>query len=108
MYYGTIIENSLADKSILQRLVVNKTWSAGTWTLHQITASKDTIPELQHALADGPWYIHLWQDDKENITVIFKEKIFSIQKSDQNSWKQAIDYGVSIGIPKEQLDFIVN
>ncbi len=49
--------------------------------------------------------MHFW--DNRNIIVAFKDKIFEIDYDDKGTWKNAIDYGISIGIPKEQLDFSI-
>lgn len=103
---GIIIQNSLSDTSILDKLHILKTKVGNTWTLHDIIANKDDIPLLQHALATGPWYIHLWNEDE--IVVIYKDKIFWIDKNDHASWREAIKHGLTIGIPIEQLSFVTN
>jgi hypothetical protein len=38
--------------------------------------------------------------------ILFKDKRFEVKIDDEQTWKDAIDYGLSINIPKEQLDFI--
>ena len=35
---------------------------------------------------------------------MFNKKIFRVS-TDENSWKELIEYGKSLGIPEEQLDF---
>ena len=108
MLKGTIVENSLADKSILQRIKIEKTYQSGSWTLHDVFVDESDIPELIKALKSGEsWYIHLWPPDQDDLTVIFKEKVFKIKYSDKSTWKEAVTYGLSLGIPKEQLDFLI-
>lgn len=108
MYKGTIVENSLADTSILQRLQIARTWQAGSWTLHDVLITEEQIPKLAQALGEGPWYIHVWESGKDEVKVIFREKIFTIVHSDRSTWTDAVTHGLSLGIPVEQLDFVIN
>jgi hypothetical protein len=108
MYKGTIIENSLIDKKILEKVKIEKTYQAGDWVLDDVLVDESQISELAKNLADGPWYIHLWQPGKDNVKVIFKNKVFTIKFSDKSTWVDAIAYGKSIGIPDEQLDFPID
>jgi hypothetical protein len=105
MYKGIIIENSLKDKTILKSLKINKTWEDGTWVLHDVLIDEDKISRLSKCLDDGPWYIHVWKQGEDGVKVIFKDKIFTIQYSDKSTWADAVNYGKSIGIPEQQLDF---
>jgi hypothetical protein len=108
MYKGTIVESSLNDKSILEAIKIEKTYQSGSWTLFDVLVSDQEIPKLRQSLADGPWYIHLWEPGKDDIIVVFKEKIFHIKYSDKDTWKDAVAFGRSIGIPIEQLDFPID
>lgn len=108
MYKGTIIENSLSDQSILSKTQVQSTRHAGDWILHDVQVEETLIPELSKGLANGPWYIHLWKPGKDEVKVIFKDKVFDIKFSDKSTWINAIAYGKSIGIPDEQLDFPID
>ncbi|MBP9836978.1 MAG: hypothetical protein KBC78_04065 [Candidatus Pacebacteria bacterium] len=108
MYKGTIIENSLSDKNILHEVKIIRTWQSSKWTLHDVLIEEDQIPKLSNSLSDGPWYIHVWKPGNDKIKVIYKNKIFQINYSDKSTWKDAVDYGKSIGIPEEQLDFVIN
>jgi hypothetical protein len=108
MYKATIIENSLADKEILKKVQIVKSRQTTRWTLHDVLVSEDQIPELSKSLDVGPWYIHLWQSGCDDIKVIFKDKIFDIKFSDKSTWREAVDYGRSIHIPDEQLDFQID
>ena len=56
MLKGTIIENSLANKDILNTLQINNTWRYGTWILHSITIDETRIKELSESLNNEPWY----------------------------------------------------
>ncbi len=108
MYKGTIIENSLNNKDILKRVRISKTWQSGDWTLHSVLLDEDQTEELSRSLDNGPWYIHIWQQGKDDVKVIYKDKIFDIKSSDKSTWAEAIEYGKSLGIPDGQLDFPID
>lgn len=108
MYKGTIIESSLSNKDILNKVKINKTWQDGDWTLHSVLLDEDQIAELSRSLDNGPWYIHIWQQGKDDVKVIYKEKVFDIKFSDKSTWADATNHGKSLGIPEEQLDFPID
>ncbi|MFA6476465.1 MAG: hypothetical protein WCV68_03585 [Candidatus Paceibacterota bacterium] len=107
MLKGTIVENSLSDKEILNHLKIEKTYNSEDWILHDVWVEENQVAGLAKSLDSGPWYIHLWEPGKDEIIVIFKDKTFIIKQSDKSTWSETIAYGQSIGIPEEQLDFIV-
>lgn len=109
MYKGTIIEQSLADKSILKQVVVEKTYQAEDWTLYDVRVREDQISLLSNSLADGPWYIHIWKEGGDDIKVIYKDNhIFDLKFSDASTWGDAVAYGKALRIPAEQLDFLID
>jgi hypothetical protein len=108
MYHATVIENSLSDASILDEFTIKKTWRDGDWILHDVLVKEEQISELSKYLADGPWYIHLWETGKDNVIVVFKDKTFTIKFSDKSTWTDTVAYGKSLGIPEEQLDFLMD
>jgi hypothetical protein len=107
MLRGTIIENSLKNPSILESLKIEKTWQDGSWTLHNVLVDEDTALKIGSNLIDGRWYIHFWKSGDDNVLVVFKDRNFLIKYSDKSTWTNAITYGKSIGIPGEQLDFLI-
>src|ERR1035437_9764025 len=86
MFKGTIIENSLNDKSILDKIQIIKTYQDNDWILHDVYIDEKQIPELSKYLADGPWYIHLWKTGLDEVKIVFKEKVFTIKSSDKSTW----------------------
>ena len=108
MLKGTIIENSLKDPSIVQSLKIEKTWQDGSWTLHNVLIDEDAALKVGGYLAEGPWYIHFWKPGDDNMLVVFKDKNFWINYSNKSTWTDAIAHGKSIGIPEEQLDFLIH
>ncbi len=106
-YKGTIIENSLESKEILKELKVIKKYKIVDWILDDVLITEDQIRKLGEYMSDGAWYMHFWKENSDCIIVVFKDKIFTISYSDKNTWHEAIQHGESIGIPEEQLDFLV-
>jgi DNA primase len=104
---GTIIENSLRDKSILEQLTITRTWFEGDWVLHDVETNEEQVLLIQNFLNDGPWCVHFWEQGNDEVIVVFKDKIFRIAYSNKDSWKEAIAYGKSLGIPQKQLDFVI-
>lgn len=102
---GVVIENSLRDTSVLQEIKIVKNWEDGSWKLHEVDVSREQALEFQHILADGPWYVHFWEQGSNDVLVVFKGKFFDISFSDKSTWAPALEYGASLGIPIEQLDF---
>lgn len=108
MYKGLIVENSLADARVLRKVKVDSSYRLGDWTLHEVHTTRAEMPRFQSYLSDGPWYIHFWEEGGDDVTVVFKEKMFDIRYSDKETWKDAVRYGQSIGIPLNQLDFSID
>lgn len=108
MLQGTIIENSLINPSVLQDLVLLESWTDGSWKLHKVSISRREALHLGEHLKDGPWYVHFWEPGKDDVLVVFKDKSFEIKHSNKSTWTEAIEHGKSIGIPEEQLDFLVD
>ncbi len=105
VYKGIIIENSLRDTSILASLTKEKSWVDGDWKLHSVLVSPNQITQISQALADGPWYTHFWIPGEKTIKVVFRDRVFDIDSTKKETWKTALEYGRTLGIPEEQLDF---
>lgn len=120
-YKGTIIGESLEDKSVLKMVKILSTRVAPVeesdatpwlkvWTLHKVEIDEDKAREVAEQISTsldskhgGSWYA----DYKNNRYhyIIFRNKIFKIDKKDEAQYKQAHDYGVKLGIPAHQLDW---
>lgn len=107
MLQGTIVENSLTNPHILKELAVLKSWPDGTWKLHQVNLDRAQALKLANYINDGPWYMHFWELGTEDVLVVFKDKTFDIKYSDRSTWREAVAHGKTIGIPDEQLDFLI-
>ena len=79
---------------------------ADRWHLYTINVSKEEINKISKKLKSTKWYAHFWKGN--DVIAVFKDKTFTFKLDDKKTWKPAIDYGLSIGIPKEQLDFVID
>lgn len=107
-YKGTIIEESLENLDILKdfNILSSKVSSDLEWHMHTVEVTEDQIQKLSWYIKPEKWYAHFWNSD--DVIVVFRDKIFNLKHSDKSTWKEAVDYGKSVGIPEEQLDFIIN
>jgi hypothetical protein len=107
-FVGNVIEESLDDNRVLNEMQIVAIKITGEidpdkrWHIYKIAANKNEIEKLWVHLKDK-WYMHFWKG--ENITVYFKGKKFDIFGRYKSTWSSAIEYGKSLGIPEEQLDF---
>jgi len=111
MYMGTIVEESLRDNRILNNLKVigvrvsNDDDPAKRWHLYKVAADESQINKLADELKTEKWYMHFW--DGDDIIAVFPGKTFRFEHSDKASWENAVNYGLLLGIPIEQLDFVI-
>lgn len=119
-YKGVIIEESLGDLSVLKKVKIistsiekvtsrhNTPW-VKQWTLHKIEIPEkkaDDIAELISWSFDPShpqWYID-YKNSRYHF-IIFNGQIFKVDLENPGQYKDARDYGISIGIPEYQLDF---
>jgi len=119
-YTGVIIEESLAKKDILKYFKILNTrvekvtpkhetpWLK-EWTLHTVEIPEDEIQSAVEKISKdldvshGHWYA----DFKNSNThfIVFKDKIFKIDRTSQEQYDQVKKYGMSLGIPEHQLIF---
>ena len=112
-YKGIIIKESLVDPTILEGIKVISTRTEvdqddpnNIWHFNNVEVSRDDIENLQtHLKREGGWYMHFWRG--QDVMVVFRDKLFEIKYDDKSTWKDAVEYGRSIGIPAEQLDFLI-
>ncbi len=110
-YTGTIIAESLEDDSVLSTLevlgmkITDDENPADRWHLYTVKVSRQDIERLALNIKSGTWYMHFWKD--RHVIAVFKDKVFEFEYDDRATWKDAVEYGKSQGIPEEQLDFII-
>lgn len=119
-FKGIIIEESLADKSVLREVRVTSTkvepitenhqtpW-VKQWTLHTVEIPAGRASGVANRLAETLDREHNWyadfKADKEHY-IIYTDKVFHVtDRSDKAQYDEATQYGISIGIPDYQVDF---
>lgn len=118
-FEGVIIEESLTKKDVLKHVKIlrteieqvtpeHKTPWVKQWTLHTVEISGITsdkvAEEISHALDPN----HSWYADfksKEFHYIIFRGKVFKVNRSKPEQYHEATKYGLTLGIPDYQLDF---
>jgi hypothetical protein len=118
-YKGVIIEESLEAKEVLSRVrivstkVERVTGRHGTpwlkqWTLHTVEMPYGEADTITKMISNSFERDHAWYADFKNNTrhyVIFRSKIFRIDRKSKEQYDEAKRYGLSLGIPEHQLDF---
>jgi len=111
IYKGTIIEESLNDNRIINDLKITgfriskDENPADRWHLYTVTVTREDIARVAENIRPK-WYMHFWKD--KDVIAVFEGKKFAFNYDDKSSWTPAVEYGLSIGIPKEQLDFPID
>jgi hypothetical protein len=120
-YQGVIIEESLENKEVLKKVKIvltkvekvtneHQTPWLSRWTLHTVEISAKEAKKIAKAISksldrghDGSWYADFKNDTHHYI--IFRDKIFYIERKNREQYDEAKRYGISLGIPEHQLDF---
>ena len=120
IFTGVVIEESLADKTVLDDVRIvstrvepvteeHKTPWIQQWTLHDVEISREQAAglseKISHALdRDHHWYAD-YKTDTEHY-IIYRDRIFHVtDRSDKKQYDQATKHGIAIGIPANQVDF---
>jgi hypothetical protein len=120
-FEGVIIEECLEDKSVLEKVKIISTkiekvtkkhqtpWLT-RWTLHTVEIPENEAREIADEISKsldrkhgGSWYADF--KNKSHHCIIFRNKIFFIDRSSKKQYDQAKEYGLSLGIPEYQVDF---
>lgn len=120
-YKGIIIEESLEDRTILTRVKVleskvvqvtprHKTPWLKQWTLDTVEVGEEDMASVAEAIGmsldrshGGSWYADFLNE--RNHYVIFRRKVFLINRRSKTQYDEAVKYGLALGIPPYQLDF---
>ncbi|MCK4520577.1 hypothetical protein KAT95_01785 [Candidatus Parcubacteria bacterium] len=120
-YKGVIIEESLENKKVLKKVKIistkveqvttkHKTPWLSQWTLHTVeipeNEARDIAEEISQSLDrdhGGSWYADF--KNKTYAYIIFRNKIFYIDRTSKEQHDEAKRYGISLGIPEYQVDF---
>lgn len=120
-FVGVIIEESLENKTVLKKVKILSTkienvtkehqtpWLTH-WTLHTIEISMSNAKKIADEISNsldrkhgGSWYADF--KNKTHHYIIFRKKIFFIDRTCKKQYNEAKDYGLSLGIPEYQVDF---
>jgi len=118
-YKGVIIEESLDNKDVLKNVSVLKTeietvteehktpWIK-KWTLHSVEIPNATADEISKKISQSLEKEHNWYADFKNDLyhyIIYQNKVFKVDLKNPVLYRDAKEYGISIGIPEYQVDF---
>ncbi len=121
IYKGVIIEESLKNTSLLKEVNILETKAEKItsehqtpwlkqWTLHTVEVPEEKAEDVAEKLSksldyshNSSWYAD-FQNDKYHF-IIFQDKIFKVKIDDAEGFKEAKQYGISLGIPEYQVDF---
>lgn len=106
---GCIVEESLEDNRILNNIEIVKVRITSDdaeeerWHIYDAFLSESDI-DLIHRNLKQAWFMHIWNENK--MIVLFRDRRFDVEADNKKTWMPAIEYGLSLGIPKEQLEFL--
>lgn len=121
-YQGVIIEESLENKDVLKEVDIIKTEIEPVtekhqtpylkqWTLHTVDIPEEKAQKIAEKISgslssahNDDWYAD-FKNDKTHF-IIFKNKFFRIDRASKEQYEEARQYGISLGIPEHQLDFV--
>ena len=118
-YKGVIIEESLTNKNILKKIKIVSTkvekvtgehqtpWFS-QWTLYTIELPESEAKTIAKEISQSLDNEHSWYADFKNNTyhyIIFRNKIFYIDRINKEQYDEAKRYGISLGIPDYQVAF---
>ena len=118
-FIGVIIEESLENKEVLKKIKVIKTrveevtrrhktpW-VKQWTLHTVEIPEEQAEEIASEISESLDSHHSWYADFKNDKIdyiIFRDKVFCIDRTSEEQYAEAREYGISLGIPEYQVGF---
>lgn len=118
-YQGVIIEESLGNKDVLRDVDIletniekvtekHKTPWIKQWTLHTVEILEEKADRVAEKISKALDTEHVWYADFKNKThhyIIFRDKVFCVDRKNKEQYEEAKKYGISLGIPEYQLDF---
>jgi len=121
-YRMRVVRGAFEDKSMLDQLGAKtiEKFERDEWeSIDELVVNLEQIKELQknivHHFDDKsvPWYMDGdGIEDKDNVIVAFGAddgeggRIFQFRREDREATSEVVQYGISKGIPAEQMDFM--
>ena len=118
-FIGVIIQESLENTEVLKKVKIvsteieqvtdeHKTPWIKQWTLYTVEIPENRADEIAKELSKSLDSKHSWYADFKSDSihfVIFRNKVFKIDRTSKEQYNQATKYGISLGIPAYQVDF---
>src|SRR6185369_14816146 len=119
-FKGTIIEESLEDKSVLNKVKIlstkvedvterHQTHWIKKWTLHKVEIDAKEVEAIAELISKSldkerkhSWYADFKNEDLHY--VVYRDKVFKINRTNSKEYAQAREYGLALGIPPYQID----
>lgn len=121
-YKIRVIRGAFNNPDILDEFgskIIQKTERAEWQSIEELVVDVNQIKDLQKAMTKHyddtkvPWYMDGYSvEDKNDYVVAFGAddgeggKLFLFKLNDKDALSEVVDYGISKGIPKEQMDFM--
>ena len=119
VFTGVIIEESLENKDVLKKVKIinteveevtenHKTPWIKQWTLYTVEIPENQAEEIAKELSKSLDSEHNWYADFKNDKthfIIFRDKIFKINRLNKDEYDEATKHGISLGIPEHQVNF---
>lgn len=118
-YHGIIIEESLENTGVIRDIQIlstkvepitdgHKTPWLKQWTLHTVEIPEEKGDEVAERLSTDLEKEHSWYADYKNDRyhfIMYRGKVFKVDLQNPVLYKDARQYGISLGIPEYQVDF---
>jgi len=118
-FKGIIIKEGLKDLSVLDEVKIietevesvtdeHKTPWLNQWTMHTVEVPAEQIDSFAEKMSRALEDEHNWYADFKNDSthyIVFRGKVFVVDRSKQEEYEEVKRYGISLGIPDYQLDF---
>lgn len=116
MYNGLLLKESLISVEVLGLVKVNNVYiekvpnavegQPTSWTFVYFEVDEKQIQfivEKMSKVIKEKWYLNI--NGTNDVYIIFANQIFHYLKGDIDAKKEAIKYGISVGVPENQLDW---
>ena len=111
-FSGIVLDLEFEDPKIIEEFKVfaKRKSTTNPWVLYGIEIEGDQIDDVIRKIqsemkSNKPFYAHFYDD--EEMRVVFKNKVINVTP-DKSTWTPIIEYGGTLNIPEEQLDFWPN